>query len=329
MKSKLAWGVLGTGKIVQKTGPAIQQSSNGIWLGVAGRNPENSRQAAEKYGVERAYAGYQELLDDPDIDAVYIALLNHLHKEWTVKAVQAGKHVLVEKPFALNMEEAREMKAAAEANGVFIMEAHVWHYYPAFPAIRQMVEEGAIGELAMMQGHFSFIADRSSTRLVKEWGGGSLYDVGCYPAAWSRYFFGEEPVGADGVFFFDSRTGVDTRFSGTLHYAGGRFAQISSALDMPHGSRFTLMGSKGLIEVRFDVTPERLTIHARGPFGERSWTTDRISPYTRQAEAFAAGVLSGEGPPRGAEDALNLQAILDALFLSHQEKRHIPLADIR
>jgi predicted dehydrogenase len=317
--------VLGTGRIVMKAGPALQASSLGRWLGVAGRNADNSRRAAKQYGVERAYDGYQALLNDPEIDAVYIALLNHLHKEWAVKAAQAGKHVLLEKPFALNMQEALAIREAAEANGVSVMEAHVWRFYPAFPELKRMIDDGVIGDLAMVQAHFSFAAAPSSTRLVKEWGGGSLYDVGCYPVAWSRYFFGCEPIGADGRFTWHPETGVDVRFAGTLDFGEGRTALISSALDMALGSRFDLLGTKGIIRVVMSAGAESLTIRAEGPFGERSWTTDRISPFTRQADAFAAGILEGGGPPFGIEDALGNQRVLDALFQSHRESRHVVL----
>jgi D-xylose 1-dehydrogenase (NADP+, D-xylono-1,5-lactone-forming) len=315
---KLRWGVLGTGRIVQKTGPAIQRSSNGIWLGVAGRNAENSNRAAEAFEVERAYGSYQELIDDPEIDAVYIALLNHLHMEWAVKAANAGKHILLEKPFALNLGQAEAMIEAANKNGVHLMEAHAWRYHPGHSEVKKLVEQGAIGELSMMHAHFSFAADATSTRLVKEWGGGSLYDVGCYPIAWSRYFMDGEPLSAEGEFWFDPRSGVDMRFSGMLAFAGGRYSQISSALDMKLGSFYSLMGTGGRIDVRFEVTPDALKIHAHGPGVQdhQVWTTDRIEFYTRQAEAFAHCVLTGGALPYGVDDAYHNQKVIDELFAS-------------
>lgn len=324
---KLRWGVLGTGKIIQKTGIAIQRTTNGVWLGVAGRNRENSGKAAEAFGVERAYDSYQALIDDPEIDAVYIALLNHLHMEWAVKAANAGKHVLLEKPFALNMREALAVQEAAERSGVQIAEAHAWRYHPGHAGVKKMVEEGLIGEPVMMHAHFSFAADASSTRLVKEWGGGSLYDVGCYPVAWSRYFMGEEPVEAEGRAVWDEKTGVDRRFAGALYFSGGQVSQISSALDMKLGSFYTLMGSKGKIDVRFDVTPDRLTIRAIGPepTDERAWATDRIRFYTDQTEEFARSVLEGKAHPYGIGDAIRNQKVIDALFLSDRESRRVAL----
>lgn len=324
---KLRWGVMGTGRIIQKTGPAIQRTSNGIWLGVAGRNGDNSRRAAETFGVERAYNNYQELIDDPEIDAVYIALLNHLHMEWAIKAANAGKHILLEKPFALNMHQALAIKEAAEINGVQVMEAHVWRFHPGHSGVKKMVEQGMIGEVAMMHAHFSFVADSSSTRLVKEWGGGALYDIGCYPVAWSRYFIGDEPIEAEGRFVFDPLLGVDLRFTGALYFNGGKSAHISSALDMKLGSFYTVMGTEGKIDVRFEVSPDYVRIHAQGPSpsDQQSWTTGRIEFYTSQAEAFANSVINGNPLPYGVDDALNNQKVIDALFASERERKRIKI----
>lgn len=324
--AKVRWGVLGTGKIVHKTGPAIERSGNGVWLGVAGRTRENSEKMASLYGVERAYAHYQELLDDPDIDAVYIALLNHLHEEWAVKAAEAGKHVLLEKPFAMNADEAVRIREAAEKRNVRVMEAHAWRFHPGHAGVKRMVRQGAIGELAMMYAHFSFAADAGSTRLVKEWGGGSLYDVGCYPVAWSRYFMENEPIEADGKAEWDPERGVDLRFAGTLHFPGGRTAHIASALDMRIGSFYTLMGTEGRIDVHFKVTPEELAIVAHGP-GEKvtRWSTDRIEFYARQAEAFARAIADGTEPPCGADDAVSNMKAIDALFAAAREGRRVPI----
>lgn len=324
MDKKIRWGVLGTGNIVKKMGPAIQRSGNGYWLGVAGRTAENGKRAAEAFGVERAHDGYQELLDDPDIDAVYIALLNHLHAEWAVKASEAGKHVLLEKPFAMNAREAVIIREAAAKRNVRVMEAQAWRFHPGHAGVKRMVEQGAIGRLILMHAHFSFAAAASSTRLVKEWGGGSLYDIGCYPVAWSRYFMEAEPIGAEGRAEPDPDTGVDRRFAGTLYFPGGRAAQISSALDMRLGSFYSLLGDEGRIDVRFHVSAEELAIEAQGP-GEATarWTTDRIQFYTSQAEAFARSILEGSPPPLGPDDAVHQMRAIDALFQAACDGRRI------
>lgn len=320
---KLRWGVLGTGRIVGKGGTAIQRADNSVWLGVAGRNEENGKRAAEEYGVERSYRSYAELLRDPDIDAVYIALLNHVHKKWAVKAAEAGKHVLLEKPFTLNAEEADEIKEAATKYGVQIMEAHSWRFHPAHLAAREMVREGQIGEIAMFTGHFSFVIPSSSTRLVNEWGGGTLYDIGCYPMSWSRFFMEDEPGAVDSNMVFDPKNGVDMRFAGTLYYPKGRTAQVSSAFDMANGSFYEVLGTSGRMKVDFQVSPSASTIAVT--IGEKSkeWKTDRIEPYVYQTEAFADSILNGRPVPYGPDDAVQNMKISDALFAANEKRERV------
>ena len=153
--TKLRWGVLGTGNIVGKGGPALHRSNNGEWLGIAGRTLENRRIAAQKYDVPRAYAGYRELIDDPHIDAVYIALLNHLHKEWALEAIKAGKHVLLEKPFALNAADAAEIISQAKSHNVRVEEAFVWRYLEGHHVAREAIRSGQIGDPVFYRGNFS------------------------------------------------------------------------------------------------------------------------------------------------------------------------------
>jgi xylose dehydrogenase (NAD/NADP) len=312
---QVRWGVLGTGNIIAKGGNALHQSSNGSWLGVAGRNEANSRAAAEKYNVPRAYAGYEELLSDPDIDAVYIALLNHLHKEWAIRACEAGKHVLLEKPLAMTAADAECIRAAAERHGVLVQEALVWRYYDSSPAIRRMIEAGAIGELVTMRGHFSSIQGQRSTRWIKEWGGGSMYDIGCYPVSWARYFIGDEPWAASGCAVMDEKHGIDRRFTGTLIFSGGRCAHVESAFDMPHGSFFELLGTKGRLHIVMNANPERIVIRCTDGQGEEmSWTHDRITPFRRQAEHFAEAVLGRAPLIYGIDDAVNQAKAVDLLL---------------
>lgn len=325
MGGKLRWGVLGTGRILSKAGPGLQQSGNGVWHGVAGRTPENGRQAAGMYGVPRAYESYEALIEDPAIDAVYIALLNHLHAEWAVKACEAGKHVLVEKPFALNAREAEQIAAAARRSGVLVQEAFVWRHHPAYAAIKRLADAGAVGEWLHFRGHFSFVAGADSTRWNKAWGGGALYDVGCYPVSWARFFAGGEPVAADGYAVIDPDRGVDRRFVGALYFAGGRSAHIEAAMDMPHGSFFELLGTKGRLSAAFTVTAQELTIRCRIGSEEQAWTTDRITPFRVQAERFAEAVFGQSQQHPGADDAVSQSLAMDALFAAARTGRRCPV----
>ncbi|PYI51916.1 Gfo/Idh/MocA family protein [Paenibacillus flagellatus] len=313
------WGVLGTGNIVAKGGAGIQRSANGEWLGVAGRNPENGRRAAETYGVPRAYAGYRELLDDPDIDAVYIALLNHLHLEWALEAVKAGKHVLLEKPFALNERDARIIVEAARSRGVRVEEAFVWRHMEGHAAAREAIRDGKIGEPVFFRGHFSFTAAGNSTRLVEEWGGGALYDIGCYLVAWSRYQFGEEPTYADCRFTRDEGTRLDRRFAGTLAFPGGGTAHMTGAIDMPYGCGYEIKGTRGGLEVRQFADAGSITLQVTLNGETRDFVTDRIEPFRLQAERFAERAGASDPMPDGGEAILAQARVMDALFASGDE----------
>nr|WP_225312581.1 Gfo/Idh/MocA family oxidoreductase [Aneurinibacillus sp. XH2] len=326
MMRKLRWGVLGTGKIISKAGVAIHKAANSEWLGIAGRHAETGREAAEKYGLEHRYNSYRELIEDPDIDAVYIALLNHLHKEWAIEALQAGKHVLLEKPFTLNAREAKEVADTAKANGVQIMEAHSWRFQEAYHGVKALLEEGVIGDLGMMCSHFSFMAPSDSTRWVREWGGGALYDIGCYPIAWSRFLMGAEPEAVE-CHMVMSSTGVDTRFIGTLYYPDGRVAHCSAAFDMANGSGFELYGTRGRLSLNSRVQPESVTLTAEYSGMERQWTSDRIQPYVHQVQGFADAILNGRPVPYSVEDAIQQMTIMDALFRSNEERTRIYLND--
>ncbi|NEN83098.1 Gfo/Idh/MocA family protein [Paenibacillus elgii] len=327
MSDRIKWGVLGTGRIIGKAGMALNKATNGMWYGVAGRTEENGRSAAGRFGVPRHYESYEALLRDPEIDAVYIALLNHLHKAWAVKACEAGKHVLLEKPFALNGSEAKAIADAAQKHNVLVREAFVWKYYPGFEQMRDWIGEGAIGQWARFYGRFSFVAYESSSRWRKDWGGGALYDIGCYPVAWARYFTQEEPIASDAALDLHPLHGVDRRFAGTLYFAEGRTAQLDAALDLPHGASFELWGTKGKLQVELDVTAEELRIRCRLDNRWEEWGTDRLTPFRLQAESFADAVLlrkQGHSEDNdGAEEALRQARVMDALLEAARTERRV------
>lgn len=322
---KLRWGVLGTGNIVGKGGPALHRSQNGEWLGIAGRTIENSRKAAETYGVPRAYAGYRELIEDPDIDAVYIALLNHVHKEWAIEAIKAGKHVLMEKPFALDAADALEITTLAKQHKVRAEEAFIWRTMQGHHYAKEAVAGGAIGDPVFFRGEFSFQAAGTSTRLNPAWGGGALYDVGCYLVSWSRFQFGEEPVFADSRMHRTSEDGVDVRFAGTLLFPGGGTAHMTGALDMPYRCGYVIHGTKGELEVRQSATPQSVTLAVTVNGDTRSFTTDRVEPFCQQAERFAAYALNGDIETDAEASILAQARVMDALFQSDREQVRIRL----
>jgi len=322
---KLRWGVLGTGNIVGKGGPALR-SSNGEWIGIAGRNPENGAKAAEKFGVPKSYAGYRELLEDPEIDAVYIALLNHLHKEWAIEAIKAGKHVLLEKPFTMNARDAEEVVNLAKQHGVHVEEAFVWRRMEGHLFAHEAVSSGKIGDPVFFRGHFSFQANENSTRLVEEWGGGAMYDLGCYLVSWSRFHFREEPDSADCRMIWKNGTRVDLRFAGSLQFPGGGTAHMTGALDMPYGCGYEIKGTAGSLEVWQFADQSQITLQVTVNGEYREFTTDRVTPFRLQAERFAERVLSGEKLADGGRSILAQARAMDALFASAESGNRVKIA---
>lgn len=322
---KLRWGVLGTGNIVGKGGPALHRSHNGEWIGIAGRTLENSKIAAQKYEVPRAYNGYRELINDPDIDAVYIALLNHLHKEWALEAIKAGKHVLLEKPFALNAADAAEMIAAAKSQGVRVEEAFVWRYMEGHHHARKAIRSGLIGDPVFYRGNFSFQAAETSTRLNDAWGGGTLYDIGCYLVSWSRFHFGEEPEFADCRMIRRSGSDCDVRLAGTLLFPGGGSAHMTSALDMPYVCGYHISGTQGELEVKQFANPQQVTLHVTINGETTDFVTDRVAPFCLQAEQFAKYVLEGDLTTDSESSIMAQARTLDALFESDKTQARVKL----
>jgi len=320
---KLRFGVLGTGHIIGKAGPALQQAANGEWIGVAGRNAENGRKAADTYGVPNVYASYAELLDDPEIDAVYIALLNHLHAEWAEEAVRKGKHVLLEKPFTMNAADSQKIVDLAKANNVHVEEAFVSRYQEGHHFAKAAIRDGAIGDAVYFRGHFAFTAQEHSTRLVNEWGGGGIYDIGCYLVNWSRYLFGEEPESADCRLIRKDGDGVDMRYAGTLQFPGGGTALLTGGLDMPYGCGYEVLGTKGKLEVKQTANAQAVTLQVTVNGETSEFTTDRITPFRLQAEQFARHILEGNYLPDGGEAIMAQARVLDALFASDATRSRI------
>ena len=222
------WGLLGTARINRSLIPPLRSSQDNRLLAVASRDAARAVAYAREWGIERAHGSYEALLEDREIDAIYIPLPNHLHAEWAIKAAAAGKHVLCEKPLALSVGEVDAIEAAARKHGVVIAEAFMYRHHPQTLKVKQLVDEGAIGELRFVRGSFSFPLDNpGDCRLRPEWGGGSLWDVGCYPISFTRFLLGQEPVE---VFGSQTKgpTGIDLTFAGQLVFANGVLAQIDS-----------------------------------------------------------------------------------------------------
>src|SRR5271156_361307 len=224
MPKKVRWGVLSTAKIaVKKVIPAMQKGACSEVIAIASRDRRRAEQLAQELGIAKAYGSYEELLADPEVEAIYNPLPNHLHVPWSIKAAEAGKHVLCEKPLSLNVAEAKSLLAVQERTGVIIAEGFMVRGHPQWLRVRELIAAGRIGDLRSIQGVFSYFnPDPANIRNVPEYGGGSLMDIGFYPIHTSRWMFGEEPVRVIGLFDQDPQLKVDRLTSAMLEFPSGQ-----------------------------------------------------------------------------------------------------------
>jgi xylose dehydrogenase (NAD/NADP) len=247
--AKIRWGLLSTANINRRLIPAIHQSKRGELTAVASRSLKTAKEYAKKWKIDKFFGSYQEMLDSGEIDAVYISLPNHLHAEWSIKAMKAGLHVLCEKPFALSLEEVDNMIAVKEETGMILAEAFMYRHHPQAKIVGEIIQSGKIGEISMIRGAFDFsLKNKQNIRMIKELGGGSLWDVGVYPISFAQYVMGGPPEWAMGSQRL-GETGVDETFVGQMGYHGDRFAQISSSFRTPFHTFFEIIGTKGRLHI--------------------------------------------------------------------------------
>jgi predicted dehydrogenase len=320
----LTWGVLSTATIgVRSVIPAMQRSERCRVLGVASRDAARARAAAEELGLSRAYGSYEELLTDPDVDAVYNPLPNHLHVPWTVRAAEHGKHVLCEKPLARTAEEARTLLEVRDRTGVTIQEAFMVRTHPQWLAVRDLVSTGELGELRAVQGFFSYDnRDPSDIRNVADIGGGGMLDIGCYPVTTTRFVTGREPTRVVATLDRDPVSGVDRLGSAVLEFPGVQASFVYGTQTFPY-QRMTFVGTAGRVdvEVPFNAPSDRPCRLFRYRDGAPTEAPEVIElppcdQYTVAADAFAAAVLSGAPAPVSLEDSVQNMRVLDALFRS-------------
>jgi len=315
------WGVLGTAQIAKVCMiPAILKSKDGMLQAIASRNLAKAQALVEKHQQGIAYEGYATLLEDPEIDAVYIPLPNQLHKEWTIKALGAGKHVLVEKPFAMNAREAEAMEETAQRYDRLLMEAFMYRFHPRSQRIKQLVDEGALGKISLIRSAFTFPVKRdgSNERLfLPEMGGGSLWDVGCYGVSLARWLLGEEPTAVSAQADY-SEEGVDTNFAGTLRFPSGALAVIESSFTAALQQTFSVTGESGAIELPHDAFipwEKDATFTLRGANDEHGQIVrvPGADEYQLMIEHFANAVQGQAQLAISPGDSVNQMRILDAL----------------
>lgn len=325
MSKQLRWGVLGTAAIGRdQVIPAIQGSANGRVVAVASRNAEQARAFAKAMDIGRASASYEALLSDPEVDALYIPLPNSMHAEWAIRAAEAGKAVLCEKPLALTAAEAQRIADAFAARRVALMEGFMYRFHPQNQRVLALIAEGAIGEVREVRAHLSVAImnppDPANVRFQAELGGGTLLDMGCYAVNIARRVFGEEPKRALGWWDIAPRFQVDITAAGILEFSRGRMAYVSCSFVEGGQGTYVVVGSEGVIEVPRAIIPGMGTRAAEGLVivvdadGKRR--EERFAPanqYRLMAEAFASAVLSGQAVPYPPRDAVQNMKVLDAL----------------
>lgn len=324
MTAKLRWGVLGAAKIaVEKVIPAMQDGQFCRITAIASRSLDKAAKAARKLGLEKAYGSYEELLADPEIDAVYNPLPNHLHVPWTIRAAEAGKHVLCEKPLALSAAEARRLLSVRDRCRVKILEAFMVRTHPQWLAVRDWVADGRIGRLLAIQGAFSYMnLDPANVRNVPEYGGGGLLDIGCYPIHTSRFVTGREPQRVFGLMEDDPDFQVDRLCSVILDF-GDVQSSFVCGTQMVAYQRMHFFGTEGRIEIEipFNAPPDRpcRVLIARGDLFGRDLEVHELpvcNQYTIQGDLFSRCILEDTEPVVSLEDSIRNMEILDAVVVS-------------
>ena len=332
---KVRWGILGVARIaVQNVIPAMQRGERVEIVAIASRDHAKAEAAALRLGIPKAYGSYEGLLADPEIEAVYNPLPNHLHVPWSIRAAEAGKHVLCEKPIAMSAAEARTLIAARDRTGVAMGEAFMVQTHPQWIRIVELVRSGRIGQLRGASGAFSYYnVDPANVRNMRAYGGGGLMDIGCYPIKTSRLVFGEEPERVSGTIVRDPRMdNVDVLASAILEYPSGHcIFTCSTQIALNQSMRF--FGTKGRIEpeIPFNATrggTSRITIDDGRDFTGGGATVEEFpacDQYTIQGDRFSEAIREGAPVPVPLEDSLRNMAVIDAIFRSAETgKRERP-----
>jgi len=318
-RTTLKWGLLSTARINRHLIPAIRTAARSELVAVASRTAERAAAYAAEWGIPRAHGSYQALLDDSGVDAVYISLPNHLHAEWTVRAARAGKHVLCEKPLALSIAECDQIIAAARPAGVVAVEAVMYLHHPLLHRVRQMVRDGAVGQVTLLRGTFTVVLDRpDDVRWKPEWGGGSLWDVGSYPVSFCRWIAGEP----EQVFGWQttSASGIDDTFAGVLCFPGGVLGTFDCGFRQPYRTWVEVCGTAGTLTIRqpFNVGPDTRAVLLHED-REEEIPMPPAEPYRCEVEALTAAVLDGAPLPVPLTSSRANVATLVALYESARQ----------
>ncbi len=324
MDKILNWGLLSTARINRALIPPLNASKRTRLLGVASREQSSADAYAREWNIPRAYGSYEALLNDPEIDVVYNPLPNHMHAEWAVNALRAGKHVLCEKPLALTLDEVDAMIAASKESGKIVAEALMYRHHPQTLKVKELVDSGALGKLQLIKGCFTFTLTREGNyRFTKEMGGGSIWDVGCYPISYARMIAGAEPLEVFG-WQVEGPTGIDESFVGQMRFRDGIHMQFDCGFKSVLRTYIEIIGTEGVLNVPVPFKPgkdEKIFLTRR-----EKTETIRIKGeplYMGEVEDMCDAILQG-GPPRvGLNDSRGNVATILALLESARSGKTI------
>ncbi|MBI4763504.1 MAG: Gfo/Idh/MocA family oxidoreductase [Deltaproteobacteria bacterium] len=324
MDKKIKWGVLGNAHIARVCViPAIQKSSNGSVYALATRSPETGVQVAAEHNIPRIYGTYDDLLADPEIQVIYNPLPNHLHHYWTLRALEAGKHVLCEKPLACNARQAREMADSAKRRGLLLMEAFMYRFHPRSQRIKRLVADGFIGLPVLMRTAFCYpmeetlLASGECSRLKPQMGGGALLDVGCYGVSVTRWLMGKEPIGLQGQAIYHP-SGVDVHFVGSLRFPGKGLATLEASFISALQQTYTILGTRSAIElphnafIPWEAEAEFILRGQAAETGEKQVTAG-ADEYQLMAEHFSDAVRGRIPLAFSPEESVRNMQVLDGL----------------
>jgi predicted dehydrogenase len=328
---KIRWGVISTASIgVVEVLPAMQKGQYGELVGIASRSLEKAQHTADLLGIPKAYGSYAELLADPEIEAVYIPLPNHLHVTWSIKALEAGKHVLCEKPLGLDAGDARRLlDVSRRYPGLKVMEAFMYRHHPQWHLVKKLVHEGEIGDLRSIHAFYNYyLVDPANVRNQADIGGGGLLDVGCYAVSSSRLIFETEPIRAFAAMDFDPQFKTDRLTAGILEFERG-IATFTCSTQLADYQRVNILGTLGQVELNLPFNPpidRPARIRLQNAKGVREFELEVCDQFTIQGDLFSRAILEDKPVPTPLEDAIENMAAIDALFQSAHTGIWAPLA---
>ena len=321
---KVSWGILSTSKFAARaTIPAMQKSKLSQVKAIASRNIDRAKTAAVQLGIPEAFGSYEDLLSDKEIDAIYIPLPNHLHVDWTLKALKAGKHVLCEKPLGLNYDDANRLKdIAKDFPNLKVMEAFMYRHHPQWKKVREVVGEKVIGEIVAVHSLYSYYNDDATNiRNIPEAGGGAMLDIGCYCISLSRFVFDREPERILGRVEYDPKTKIDRLASGLLDFGNGIATFTCGTQQQPY-QRVNIFGTKGRIELEIPFNapndrPTRIWLQKGGSSEEILFEV--CDQYTIQADLFAQAIMTNGEVPTPLSDGIANMRVIDAIAESSRK----------